>query len=641
MFDFDGDLTDLSNRDLLESVADHIALSNRCDTRVFEHALVYADRFHPDHLPDAVRPGRRVADGRERAVVYGGEGCPPVAEFAVDEFGVVIGVSPRVAARYIGNALGLRHRFPQTWAKVLAGEATAWKAARIVDDCTDLSEEAARYVDARVAGLIDSITPGQLARIVRAAKYHADPDQARAQAAEKARERGVFTGQADEHGTATMYIRAGAGDIKRHKVAIRAIADALKDIGDPRTLQARQATAVGIIADPRYHQELLAQAANHPRHTTNTPAEPNATQPASTPSPASARSSASAPSPASAPGPASAPRGASEPRPTPDSSPAPTSTPSPAPAPAVATPTGGSGVPPAVGRRAGGGAPLVDDPVAAPAQDRRDRWHEPSLEDEADRDAPHPSTSDLPDPLDNPPTDPGDGGEPLDAETRRALAARLAQIRHDAYNNPSTPGTSGVSARPGKTEIYIHLTDHTLATGTGVLRAETIGPQIADQLTELIGYAPYTVKPVIDLNQAVSANAYEIPLRIREHVKLTHPVELFPYGTRETTNTLDLDHIHPYDPLGPPGQTSTDNLAPLSRHGHRVKTHARGWTVHRLNPTTLEWTTPHGFTFHVTPTGTHRITKDPPGVSRSGGQAAEPVGECRDDLGRAILREEV
>ncbi|MFI5734371.1 hypothetical protein ACIA49_29920 [Kribbella sp. NPDC051587] len=609
MFDLDGDLTDLSNRDLLESVADHIALSNRCDTRVFEHALVYADRFHPDHLPDSVRPGRRAADGRERAVVYGGEGCPPVVEFAVDEFGVVIGVSPQVAARYIGNALGLRHRFPQTWAKVLANEATAWKAARIVDDCTDLSEAAARYVDARVAGLIDSITPGRLARIVRAAKYHADPDQARAQAAQKARERGVFTGQADEHGTATMYIRAAAGDIKRNKAAIRAIADALKDIGDPRTLQARQATAVGIIADPRYHQELLAQAAAHPRHTTNL------TQPA--------------PGPAPRP----APTRASEPRSTPDSSPDPT----PAPAPGV-------GVPPAAGRLGGARAPVVDDPVAASAQDLPD-WPEPDPGDDADRDAPHPSTSDLPDPLDTPPssdsevfepglpTDPGDGGEPLDAETRRALSARLAQIRHDAYNRPST---SGVPARPGKTEIYVHLTDHTLATGIGVLRVEDVGPLIADQLTEAIGYGPYTVKPVIDLNQGISANAYEIPLRIREHVKLTHPVELFPYGTRETTHTLDLDHIRPYDSLGPPGQTSTDNLAPLSRHGHRVKTHARGWTVHRLNPTTLEWTTPHGFTFHVTPTGTHRITKDPPGASRSGAQAAEPVGECRDDLGREV-----
>jgi hypothetical protein len=153
----------------------------------------------------------------------------------------------------------------------------------------------------------------------------------------------------------------------------------------------------------------------------------------------------------------------------------------------------------------------------------------------------------------------------------------------------------------------VHLTDHTLATGTGVVRAETIGPLLAEQLTELVGHAPYTIKPVIDLNQSISADAYEIPTRIRNHIKLLHPVELFPYGTRETRTTIDLDHIQPYNPLGPPHQTNTTNLAPLSRYAHRVKTHAHGWNLRRLDHQTLEWTTPHNFTFHVDPTGTHRI----------------------------------
>jgi hypothetical protein len=90
-----------------------------------------------------------------------------------------------------------------------------------------------------------------------------------------------------------------------------------------------------------------------------------------------------------------------------------------------------------------------------------------------------------------------------------------------------------------------------------------------------------------------------------------YPVELFPYGTRETHPAMDLDHIEPYDPLGPPGQTSTGNLAPLGRFPHRVKTHGRGWHVRRLDRKTLEWQTPHGFTFHVDPTGTHRLPRTP------------------------------
>jgi hypothetical protein len=197
---------------------------------------------------------------------------------------------------------------------------------------------------------------------------------------------------------------------------------------------------------------------------------------------------------------------------------------------------------------------------------------------------------------------------PMDLAAQRALDARLAQIKEAAHAGPAS--TSG-QVRPGQTEIFVHLTDHTLATGNGVLRAEGIGPLLADQLAELVGHGPYTVKPVIDLNDAVSADAYEIPTRIRERVRLTYPVELFPYGTRETHRTIDLDHIEPYDPQGSGGQTSTSNLAPLSRYAHRVKTHARGWSVHRINRTTLEWSTPHGFTFHVDSTGTHRV--DPSG----------------------------
>ena len=87
---------------------------------------------------------------------------------------------------------------------------------------------------------------------------------------------------------------------------------------------------------------------------------------------------------------------------------------------------------------------------------------------------------------------------------------------------------------------------------------------------------------------------------------------IFPFGNRETNRTIDLDHIQPYDPLGPPGQTCTQNLAPLGRFSHRVKTHAQGWKVRRLDAKTLEWTTPHGFVFHVDPTGTHWIPKAAP-----------------------------
>ncbi|MEU4607935.1 DUF222 domain-containing protein [Kribbella sp. NPDC023972] len=577
---FDEDLTSLPTADLLESAAAHRAEANRLDARLLEHAQIYADRYHPGLCP--TRPRRPSSDGRERAVVLGGDGCPEIAEFAPAEFGVMIGISAGAAADYIGQALALRHRLPLTWARVLAGEATPWKARKIATACLELSYDAARTVDQRVARVVDSLTPGRLDKIVEAAKKHADPDGARKKAEEKNRERGVYVSRCDEFGSKKIFIRTASGHATRFNARIGSIAEALKIIGDTNSLQNRRASAVGIIADPRYTEELLHQAHQHlisTRPATIPDRHARAADAAATPH-RTARAVDTAGGSAAPPSAATAEPATEEGR-TPRTCDLPEQT-------------------------GTDGPDRLEDEVPP------DDWAEPHLNDEADRDAPHPADSDLPDPLDTlyneavEPFDPGllsdpDAGQPLDAAARRALDARLAQIRYDAHTQPRSRGRLS----PGQTEIYVHLTDHTLATGNGVLRAEDIGPLIASQLTELIGHGPYTVKPIIDLHDAVSVDAYEIPDRIRERIKLMHPVEVFPYGTRETHAPMDLDHIQPYDPLGPPGQTNTMNLAPLRRFPHRVKTHGR-WKLRRLDHTTLEWTTPNGFTFTVDPTGTHR-----------------------------------
>jgi hypothetical protein len=118
---------------------------------------------------------------------------------------------------------------------------------------------------------------------------------------------------------------------------------------------------------------------------------------------------------------------------------------------------------------------------------------------------------------------------------------------------------------------------------------------------------------VNDLNTPISVHSYEIPERIRDQINLRYPIEQFPYGTGETRTTTgraragtDLDHIQPYQPDGPPDQTNTDNLTPLRRFSHRLKTHG-DWEVRRVNAYTLEWISPHGYTFHVDHNGTRRV----------------------------------
>ena len=49
-----------------------------------------------------------------------------------------------------------------------------------------------------------------------------------------------------------------------------------------------------------------------------------------------------------------------------------------------------------------------------------------------------------------------------------------------------------------------------------------------------------------------------------------------------------------------------ENLGPLSRKAHRAKTHGR-WKLEQPTPGTFHWTSPHGYQYQVTPTGTIRI----------------------------------
>ncbi len=163
-----------------------------------------------------------------------------------------------------------------------------------------------------------------------------------------------------------------------------------------------------------------------------------------------------------------------------------------------------------------------------------------------------------------------------------------------------------VDTRPDVT-LYVHLTDQALVTGTGVARVEQVGPITLDRVRSWLGHANVTVKPVIDLNDQVPVDAYEIPDRIREAVHLTIPVDCFPHAT-STRRTGDIDHTIAFvkpDDGGPPGQTGLGKLGPITRFHHRVKTHG-DWHVAQPFTGVFVWRTPHGRYLLVDHTGTHQ-----------------------------------
>ncbi|MFW6774466.1 hypothetical protein ACOACO_09290 [Nocardioides sp. CPCC 205120] len=237
-----------------------------------------------------------------------------------------------------------------------------------------------------------------------------------------------------------------------------------------------------------------------------------------------------------------------------------------------------------------------------------------------------------------------------DLDVRRSMAVGELARRQTALDlyGPEADSEAVDSTRTPARQVvlYVHLNEAAIAahrsgdgpgidaatggTGIDLARLENTRALVtADQVRDWCR-TPDTkiiVKPVIDLAEHVAVDAYEIPDRIAERVRLDRPTCAFPYCGKPA-HGLDLDHIEPYRSNTAPGagQTATDNLAPLCRGHHRVKTHPsptgsgppstrgddppgvdppdRRWRYHRDPLGTYLWISPHGLEYAVDTTGT-------------------------------------
>jgi hypothetical protein len=101
-------------------------------------------------------------------------------------------------------------------------------------------------------------------------------------------------------------------------------------------------------------------------------------------------------------------------------------------------------------------------------------------------------------------------------------------------------------------------------------------------------------------------------------VHLRTPADVFPYAAN-TTRHQQVDHTAPFVPPdhgGPPGQTSVDNLGPMTSFHHRIKTHSR-WQVKQPFPGIYLWRDPHGRIYLVDHTGTRPLGKTGSGAGLS------------------------
>jgi hypothetical protein len=121
--------------------------------------------------------------------------------------------------------------------------------------------------------------------------------------------------------------------------------------------------------------------------------------------------------------------------------------------------------------------------------------------------------------------------------------------------------------------LYVHLSEAALRgepgyhlarvenTRTGVT-AEQVRTWCGNRDTEVV------VKPVVDLNEHLHVNGYQVPKRLGEQTDLRDDACVFPWCHRPAKR-CDSEHCVPYDDGG---TTCSCNLAPMCRRHHRVKT---------------------------------------------------------------------
>lgn len=150
--------------------------------------------------------------------------------------------------------------------------------------------------------------------------------------------------------------------------------------------------------------------------------------------------------------------------------------------------------------------------------------------------------------------------------------------------------------------------------GPGIVRLEGIGALTEAWLASHLQLNPQqrvTVRPVLDLEGQAPVDAWEIPERHRQAVRLMTPADVFPFGSASTHRPdgwrgMQIDHTVPWRPGGTGGETGVGNYGPLTAFHHNLKTHC-GWDVKQPYPGIYVWRDPEGALYLVDHTGTRRL----------------------------------
>jgi hypothetical protein len=227
---------------VLAAARDETQAAEMAELRRFQLAVDWAAMHSVDSIgPAAVWEGE---------LPIAGDGAPLVAEFCVAEFALAIGKSTDAGRAYLGEAVEVRYRLPNTWSHVVAGRVPVWKARQIAKATLSLPFQGAGFVDTHVAPTAARLSYAQLERVVEEARVRFDPieAEARRQAAADGRCFDVDTHQVSYDGTVDVRGTLDLADALDLDDAITTGAQRLADLGCEESLDVRRSMAAGDLA---------------------------------------------------------------------------------------------------------------------------------------------------------------------------------------------------------------------------------------------------------------------------------------------------------------------------------------------------------------------------------------------------------
>src|SRR3954452_17495665 len=221
------------------------AVAQAAEMHRLQAAVAWAAMHSVESMDDAA-----TWPGTEGEVALAGPGAPLVAEFAVAELAIALGVSTDAARGFLGEAMELRYRLPKLWARLLEGRVVPWRARQVAKHTIALCAEAAEFVDTHVAGFAHAIGYAALERLIEEAMIRFMPVEAkrRRRAAAEDRHFYIETHQVSYDGTVQIDGGLDLADALDLDDAIVRGAAALKDLGCDESLDVRRSIAVGDLA---------------------------------------------------------------------------------------------------------------------------------------------------------------------------------------------------------------------------------------------------------------------------------------------------------------------------------------------------------------------------------------------------------